>query len=238
MESDDSYHSESELYYPDEMIEETDKENKEENKQTFSMKDVQNFIDGQKPENTIKKTRSDMNAWIKLLKSLEEQRNIEEIPAEELNILICHFFMEVRKNDGGPYEPSTLTSFQRSLQRYLDDKGSKLNILKDQEFTKSRQVLLAKKKQLVEKRAKGNRPRAAQELCEEEEDLLFTSGEFGDGNPEALRRTVWWLLSGEISVSLRMEPLEMKSLFRPAERLKNPSWRWLTSVQSISSSYK
>ena len=82
MESDDSYHSESEFYYPDEMIEETDKENKEENKQAFSMKDVQNFIEGQRPENTIKKTRSDMNAWIKFLKSLEEQRNIDEIPAE------------------------------------------------------------------------------------------------------------------------------------------------------------
>ena len=82
MESDDSYHSESEFYYPDEMIEEMDKENKEENKQAFSMKDVQNFIEGQRPENTIKKTRSDVNAWIKFLKSLEEQRNIDEIPAE------------------------------------------------------------------------------------------------------------------------------------------------------------
>ena len=91
----------------------------------------------------------------------------------------------------GPYEPSTLTSFQRSLQRYLKDKGSKLNILKDNEFSKSRKVLLAKKKQLVEESAKGIRPRAAREIAEEEEDLLFTSGGFGDHNPKALQRTVW-----------------------------------------------
>ena len=79
---------------------------------------------------------------------------------------------------------STSTSFQRSLQRYLKDKGSKLNILKDNEFSKSGEVLLAKKKQLVEESAKGKRPRAAREITEEEEDLLFTSGEFGDHNPE------------------------------------------------------
>ena len=42
-----------------------------------------------------------------------------------------------------------LQSFQRSLQRYLNDKNSKLNILKDQEFLKSKEVLLSKKKQLV-----------------------------------------------------------------------------------------
>ena len=91
-----------------------------------------------------------------------------------------------------------------------NDKGSKLNVLKDQEFSKSRQVLLAKKKQLVEESAKGNRPRAARELFEEEEDLLFTSGEFGDGSPEALQRTVWWLLSMQFGFRARDESRKLK----------------------------
>ena len=51
-----------------------------------------------------------------------------------------------------------LQSFQRSLQRYLNDKNSKLNILKDQEFLKFREVLLSKKKKLVFEEVKGNRP--------------------------------------------------------------------------------
>ena len=51
----------------------------------------------------------------------------------------------IKKKDGGSYEPATLQSFQRSLQRYLNDKNSKLNILKDREFLKSREVLLSKK---------------------------------------------------------------------------------------------
>ena len=51
-----------------------------------------------------------------------------------------------------------LQSFQRSLQRYLNDKNSKLNILKDQEFLKSKEVLLSKKKQLVFEEVKRSRP--------------------------------------------------------------------------------
>ena len=85
-----------------------------------------------------------------------------------------------KKKDGEAYEPGTL---QRSLQRYLNDKNSKINILKDQEFQKSSEVLLSKKKQLVIEEAKGNRPHAAKELSNAEEDLLFRSGQFGDEDP-------------------------------------------------------
>ena len=72
----------------------------------------------------------------------------------------------------------------------VHDKNSKLNILKDREFLKSREVLLSKKKQLICEEAKGNRPHAAKELSNAEEDLLFRTGEFGAENPEALQRTV------------------------------------------------
>ncbi|KAK2561665.1 hypothetical protein P5673_015018 [Acropora cervicornis] len=41
------------------------------------------------------------------------------------------------------------------------------------EFAKSREVLLAKKQELVEKHAKGNRSQAAQSITPSEEDLLF-----------------------------------------------------------------
>ena len=89
-----------------------------------------------------------------------EARKIEEILADELNILICQFLMEIKKRDGGSYEAATLQSFQRSLKRYLNDKNSKLNILKDREFLKSGEVL-SKKKKLVFEEANGNRLHAA-----------------------------------------------------------------------------
>ena len=67
--------------------------------------------------------------------------------------------------------------------------------MKDQEFTKSREVLSARKRDLVVSNAKGNRPQAARELTEDEEDLLFENGQFGEDDPEVLQRTVWWMLS-------------------------------------------
>ena len=67
--------------------------------------------------------------------------------------------------------------------------------MKDQEFAKSREVLSARKRDLVVNNAKGNRPQAACELTEDEEDLLFQNGQFGEDDPEVLQRTVWWMLS-------------------------------------------
>ena len=83
----------------------------------------------------------------------------------------------------------------RSLQRYVNDENSTLNLFKDQEFSKSREVVKAKKRELTEQHAKGNRPQAARELTEAEEDLLFQTRQFGNHDPETLQRTVWWVLS-------------------------------------------
>ena len=53
----------------------------------------------------------------------------------------------------------------------------------------------AKRKSLVYEHGKGNKPQAAQAIDEDEVDALFEAGEFGDSNPVALQRTVWWFLS-------------------------------------------
>ena len=55
-------------------------------------------------------------------------------------------------------------------QRYLNDKNSTINLFKDQAFNKAREVLSAKKKEVVRENAKGNRPQAARE--EEEDNFL------------------------------------------------------------------
>ena len=104
-----------------------------------------------------------------------------------------------KKNDGGAYEPGTLQSFQRSLQHYLNDKNSKMNNFKDQEFQNSKKVVLLKKKQLVVEETKGNRPHVSKELSSAEEDLLFHSGQFDDENPVVFQHslvaigTLFWI---------------------------------------------
>ena len=153
----DSDHSESEFYYPDAVKKFSDKENidsqqkENQEKAQFMMASVQKYILTQRPENMVKKTEYDLHIWKRFFLEVGEARKIEEILADKLNILICQFLMEIKKKDGGSYGPAMLQSFQRSLQRYLNNKNSKLNILKDQEFFKSKEVLLSKKKLMLQK---------------------------------------------------------------------------------------
>ena len=118
--------------------------------------------------------------------------------------------MVITKKDVSVYEPSSLGSFQRSVTCYLNDENSRVNIFQDPELAKSREVLLARKIQLVEKFAEGNRPQAARALTEAEEDLLFDKGLLGKYNPEVLQRTVWWAIALHLGFRARDESQKLK----------------------------
>ena len=164
------------------------------------------------PERTMKSTNSKIQDFIDAQKSKKQctrpsptwkfsqgtspkktRRKIEALPVEELNTYLAYFFMTVHKQNGDEYEPSSLSSMQRSIQRHLDDQMSNINILKNDEFKQSRSALMAKRRQLVSK-GKGNRPYATRALTESEEDKLF-QGFFGNQDPRALQRAMWWFLS-------------------------------------------
>ncbi|KAK3703834.1 hypothetical protein QZH41_012445 [Actinostola sp. cb2023] len=158
--------------------------------------EFRDFVTEQQSKNTREKTKYvDLTVWQRFCLTKSEQRELENIPWDELNLLLCSFFKTVAKKNGDQYEPGTLTSFQRSIQRYLNTQGSKANILKGDEFKLSREVLGSKRKELVVKYGKGNRPQASRQVLDEEEDKLFATGELGDSNPQVLQRTVWRLLS-------------------------------------------
>ena len=67
----------------------------------FTMASVQKYILSQRPENTVTKTENDLHVWKRFFLGVGEARKIEDIPVDELNILI-------KKKDGGVYEPATL----------------------------------------------------------------------------------------------------------------------------------
>lgn len=160
-----------------------------------SQEKIDTFIADQKAQNTVRKTKSDLNILYKFLQtSCNGHKVIEHLPPEELNHLLCKFFMEIKKADGSNYEPNTLSSYQRSIQRHLQEHSYPANILKDEVFEKSRKVLQARRKSLVQA-GKGNRPESTRAITTEEEDLLFSSGQFGDKDPEALQRALWWQIS-------------------------------------------
>ena len=124
-----------------------------------------------------------------------KNEKIESLPASELDHLLSNFFVNARKKNGEEYEPATVSSFQRSIQRYLSEKKYPFNILKDNEFEKSRKVLAAKRKSLVLTRARQRKQTAS---CSghrrRRRGSPFFNYEFSDPNPVALQRTVWWFL--------------------------------------------
>ena len=160
-----------------------------------SSEELDDFISSEKSENTVKKTNYE---WKKFETFCKEQSNgsfnVKNVPADALDKLLGKFFKDVRKQNGGEYEPDSLSSFQRSIQRRLKELKLSFNILKDEEFCRSREVLAAERKNLV-KQGRGNKPNACRELTSEEEEKLFESGAFGCHNPEALQRTLWWFFS-------------------------------------------
>ncbi|EDO36382.1 predicted protein [Nematostella vectensis] len=85
----------------------------------------------------------------------KENIKIENLRPVELNHLLSKFFMEVMKANGENYEPDTISSYQRSIQRFLDEAKYPWNILKDKEFVESRDVLAARRKALRKRRVQG-----------------------------------------------------------------------------------
>ena len=90
-----------------------------------------------------------MKAWKRFCLQQHENRELCDIPADDLNLLLCKFFKTVKKLDGTEYEPVSLTCFQRSLQRSLNERGSDVNIIDGAKFKLSREALSAKRRQLV-----------------------------------------------------------------------------------------
>ena len=135
----ESEHSESEFYYPGEL---TDAEMLQlptypeatERKSLLTSEEIQKFVRSQQQANTVKKTTYDMNVFQRFLNECGEKRKVVEIPPDELDGLLCNFYITAKKKDNSEYEPDTMSSFSRSIQRFLDDNNTKVNILKDEEF--------------------------------------------------------------------------------------------------------
>ena len=61
------------------------------------MSKLRNVCRSRNQNNTPYKTKSDLNAWKKSCESLKESRAIENIPANERDLLLSRFFISVRK---------------------------------------------------------------------------------------------------------------------------------------------
>ena len=73
------------------------------------------------PKNTERGTKTSNNTWKSChwCQNTGETRKIEEIPKEELNELLKHFYWELRRMNGEDFEPGRLRTIQRGLDRHL-----------------------------------------------------------------------------------------------------------------------
>jgi hypothetical protein len=71
--------------------------------------DIDKYYEEQVNSNTNRETKSDMkilNAF--MLQVLKDNRDICQIPDNELNTIICEFIINVHQRNGSEYEPNTV----------------------------------------------------------------------------------------------------------------------------------
>lgn len=76
-------------------------------------------------KNTVNKTEHDLNVWKKFFHNISENSEIEDIAADKLKYLGLPFYDGHTENKNA-YKPTTIPSFQRSLQHFSNDKNSKI----------------------------------------------------------------------------------------------------------------
>ena len=114
-----------------------------------SKDDVDKLIAQQENENTKRKTMYDLNIVLKYLREdRKENRELEEIPPEELNLFLSEFIIPARTKKGEQYEPSSLRGILTSVDRYLTRREYGKRLFIDPEFTRLRNALKAKQKEL------------------------------------------------------------------------------------------
>ena len=95
------------------------------------------FIEERSNKYTWSKTNRNVSSLKEFLRAKEFDKEIENLEAKELDEVLCAFIVEIKKKDGGEYEPTTLRSFISSFDRYLRKKGYPTTIIDGQEFKKS-----------------------------------------------------------------------------------------------------
>jgi hypothetical protein len=150
------------------------------------------YVEHSQNPNTVKKVNSVVARLHNWLTEKNVTNRIETMEPSELNAYIGMWIMNLkneRTND--EYEPDTLTSYFRAIDSYIQKKEHGESMLTSQEFSLTRQVLASKRKNL-KKKGMWNRNNKSEPLTEEEEKLLWTTGQLGDHGPVALLNTVWF----------------------------------------------
>ena len=182
-----------------------------------------------KRESIPAKTRADTDYCFKVWEEWRKWRNTcaEKVPAitamdrPTLSKWLCHFVLEMRKKNGTVYPPNTIHHICGGLMRYLRADQPDIDLLKDPEFSEFRATLDGEMKRL-QRSGIGSKKKQAEPLTEEEEELLWSTGQLGDHSPSALVDTMLFmcgvyfaLRSGQEHRNLRFSPSQIELIEEP-----------------------
>lgn len=119
-----------------------------------------------------------------------EKRAIETIPPPELSDLWCNFFLGVRKSDGSNYEANTWRTFIYIFDRHLRRMKYGKQIISSLEFSKVREVLKAKQKDLKNE-GRGDISQKSDKITDEEINQLWEKELLGVNNSESVINSLW-----------------------------------------------
>ena len=115
---------------------------------SFNDRDVDEFIELEENANTKKKTEIDLGLVKSFVAKENESRPLEELSPQKLDLYRSRFMLAVRKKNGEEYEPTTLRGLIVSAERYLKKCEYIESVITGQNFTRTREVLKSKQKQL------------------------------------------------------------------------------------------
>ncbi|XP_065915625.1 uncharacterized protein KIAA1958-like [Dysidea avara] len=142
----------------------------------LSGENIEQAIQSAVPESTRKDTKYCVSMWDEWVVARAKSTGtiipyLKDITIPELNHWICYFILEVRKKDGTEFPPNTLHHICCGVLRYLRISGINVDIFKDKESTKFRNVLDSEMKRL-QALGLGTKQRKAEVInCEDEEAM-------------------------------------------------------------------
>lgn len=154
---------------------------------------LREFVKSKQNKNTTKKTDQNVRRFREWMSQepRNETRDLLDIPPVEMDQYVGGFLLALKKPDLSDYEPDTLTSFHRSINRKLEELGYGFSLVDCKEFKLSKKVLESKRRELKQK-GLGNRKHVAEALTENDEETLWETKEFGVETPQSLINTVWY----------------------------------------------
>ncbi len=117
-----------------------------------------------------------------------------ELPTSDLAHWLAKFVLEVRKKNGSEYPPKSLYALVCCFKRYFEtNKIHNVNPLNpsDSAFGEFRSVIDAEMRRL-HRNSLGTSSRQAEPITPDEEAILWTTGQFGTHNGQALLNTVYY----------------------------------------------